>query len=144
MVKAGCMAHHAAIVGLPPSGICTQDQMTDIYASIGRMIASAPEEKTMAVYDAVTALIDPKVAPYMMSKVNENDAKVAYDALIEFTEVVKSNPIIPCTPSTAVSSDNASSISAAASELGKASYPFVQGIDWTDDLYTKPIPGRSA
>merc|ERR1719291_1607615 len=101
--------------------------MTDIYASIGRMIASVPEQKTMAVYDAVKSLIDEKVAPYLMSKVSEGDAKAAYDALIEFTQVVKANPITPCTPSTAVSGGDASSISAAASALGKASYPFMQG-----------------
>merc|ERR1712050_633222 len=29
-------------------------------------------------------------------------------------------------------------------ELGKASYPFIQGINWMDDLYTKPVPGKSA
>jgi len=143
MVKAGCMAHYDAMVSLPGSGICTQDQMTAIYASIGRMIASAPEAKTMAVYDAVTALIDAKVPGYLMSKVKEEDAKAAYKALLEFTEVVKANPVTPCTPTSAVSSDTASSISAAASELSKASYPFMQGVNWTDDLYTKPVPGRS-
>merc|ERR1719159_915700 len=60
MVKAGCMAHHAAMVSLPQAGggVCTQDQMTAIYASIGRMIASAPDSKTMAVYDAVKGLVD--------------------------------------------------------------------------------------
>jgi NifU-like protein involved in Fe-S cluster formation len=144
LVKAGCLAHHAAIVGLPSSGVCTQDQMTEIYASIGRMVASVPEQKTMGVYDAVTSLIDQKVAPYLMSKVGEENARAAYDALIEFTQVVKANPITPCTPSTTVSAGDASSISAAASALGKASYPFMQGVDWTSDLYTKPIPGKSA
>ena len=23
-------------------------------------------------------------------------------------------------------------------------YPFMQGVDWTDDLYQKPVPGKSA
>merc|ERR1711972_999151 len=54
------------------------------------------------------------------------------------------NPITPCTPSTTVSGGDAGSISAAASALGRASYPFMQGVDWTSDLYTKPIPGKSA
>jgi len=43
-----------------------------------------------------------------------------------------------------VSSSDASSISVAATELAKAAYPFMQGVDWTDDLYQKPIPGKSA
>merc|ERR1712193_127114 len=50
----------------------------------------------------------------------------------------------PSIPTTRVSSDDASSISAAASALGKAAYPFMQSVDWTDDLYKTPIPGKSA
>merc|ERR1712176_1691689 len=117
---------------------------TDIYAAIGRMVASVPESKTMEVYDAVKALVDPKVPEYLMSKVSATDAKAAYEALIEFTEVVKANPIAPSTSTTTVSSSDASSISIAATELAKAAYPFMQGVDWTDDLYQKPIPGKSA
>merc|ERR1712217_625340 len=95
-------------------------------------------------YEAVKALVDPRVPEYLMVKVNEKDAKAAYEALIEFTEVVKANPIAPTAPVTTVSSSDSASIEAAASELGKASYPFIQGINWMDDLYTKPVPGKSA
>jgi len=147
LVKAGCDAHHEAIVGLPSRGplICSQDQMTAIYAAIGRMIASVPESKTMDVYNSVKALIDPKVPEYLMSKVKADNAKAAYEALVEFTEVVKANPISPSNALTTVVSDsNASSIITAAGELGKAAYPFMQGVNWMDDLYTKPIPGKSA
>jgi len=145
LVKAGCEAHHAAIIGLPStSSVCSQAQLTEIYATIGRMIASVPESKTMDVYNAVNALVDPKVPEYLMSKVTEADARAAYDALIEFTEVVKANPIKPSDPTTVVSSSNAGAIGAAASELGKAAYPFMTGIDWTDDLWTMAPPGKSA
>merc|ERR1712087_303463 len=144
LVKAGCMAHHAAIKGLPADSVCSKTQMADIYAAIGRMIASVPESKTMGVYDAVSALVDPKVPQYLMSKVSQADAKAAYEALIEFTEVVKANPIAPSTSTTTVSSSDASSISAAAAELASSAYPFMKGVDWTDDLYQKPIPGKSA
>jgi len=144
LVKAGCEAHHAAIVGRAASGVCSPEAMTDIYASIGRMVASVPESKTMEVYEACKALIDPKVPEYLMSKVTEKDAKAAYEALLEFTEVVKANPIAPSAPVTSVSSSDSASIDAAAGELAKAAYPFMQGINWMDDLYTKPIPGKSA
>jgi hypothetical protein len=145
LVKAGCEAHHAAIVGLSStSSVCSQAQLTEIYATIGRMIASVPESQTMDVYDSVKALVDPKVPEYLMSKVTEADARAAYDALLEFTEVVKANPITPSTPATVVSSTDASAIGAAASELGKAAYPFMKGIDWTDDLWGKAPPGKSA
>merc|ERR1719437_403922 len=128
LVKAGCMAHHAAIgppKGLPADGVCTKAQMTEIYAAIGRMIASVPESKTMGVYDAVSALVDSRVPQYLMSKVSEADAKAAYEALIEFTEVVKANPVAASTSTTTVSSSDASSIGAAATELASAAYPFM-------------------
>merc|ERR1711981_354136 len=31
-----------------------------------------------------------------------------------------------------------------AKKLADASYPFISSIDWTSDLYTKPLPGASA
>merc|ERR1719203_2655051 len=75
--------------------------------------------------------------------VKEADAKAAYDALIEFTKVVKANPITPTSPTSTVSSSAASSISAASSKLSAAAYPFIKDIDWTSTLYSKPIPGKS-
>jgi len=144
LVKAGCEAHHEAIMSRSRSGLCPPAQLTCTYASIGRMIASVPESKTMEVYEAVKALVDPGVPEYLMSKVNERDAKAAYEGLLEFTEVVKANPITPTAPITEISSDDAASIGAAATELGKAAYPFMQGVNWTDDLYQKPVPGKSA
>jgi len=144
LVKAGCHAHHDAIQGLPDDLMCSEAQLTNIYASIGCMIASAPESKTMDVYNSVSALVDEKVPAYLMSKVNEKDAKAAYAALLEFTEVVKANPITPSTYQTKVSSETASSVNAAADKLASAAYPFMKGIDWTDELYGKTVPGKTA
>jgi len=141
LVKAGCHAHHAAIGGLPSNGVCSEAELTAINAAIGRMIASVPESKTMDVYNSVSALVDPQVPAYLMSKVNEADAKAAYEALVKFTQVVKANPIIHSAPATTLSSEAASSIDAAASELGKVAYPFMKGVDWTDDLWGKTVPG---
>merc|ERR1711933_269198 len=79
-----------------------------------------------------------------MSKVTEGNARAAYDALIEFTKVVKANPIRVSTSATTVSSSAANSIGQAAVKLGEDAYPFMKGVDWTDDLYAKPVPGKSA
>merc|ERR1719311_700011 len=145
LVKAGCEVHHEAInENLAFNGACSEAKLTEIYAAIGRMIASVPESKTMGVYDAVKPLIGKEIPEYLMSKVYEENARAAYDALIEFTEVVKANPITPSTHASTVSSSAASSISEAASKLGAAAYPFVKGVNWTDDLYAKPVPGKSA
>merc|ERR1711971_930218 len=67
LLKAGADAHHAAIGGLPASGVCSEAQLTAINAAIGRMIASVPESKTMGVYDSVSALVDSQVPAYLMS-----------------------------------------------------------------------------
>merc|ERR1712151_1297472 len=113
---------------------CSEAELADIYAAIGRMVASVPESKTMGVYNATKPLVDAKVPEYLMSKVSEANAKAAYRALMEFTEVVKANPIRPLT------STSTASISAAAMRLGQAAYSFMQGVNWMDDLYQKPVP----
>merc|ERR1712186_23688 len=143
LLKAGADAHHAAIGGLPASGVCSEAKLTAINAALGRMIASVPESMTMDVYNSVGALVDDKVPAYLMSTVNEADAKAAYAALIEFTNVVKANPITSSAPASTGSSGAAASISAASSKLSAAAYPFLKDIDWTDTLYSKPIPGKT-
>merc|ERR1712174_172866 len=50
----------------------------------------------------------------------------------------KANPITPSTPASSVSGG---SIGAAAGELSAAAYPFIKDVDWTSDLFLKPIPG---
>merc|ERR1712196_374806 len=138
LLKAGGEAHASAIAGLPKSGLCSEAQLTAINAALGRMIASVPESTTMGVYDAVGGLMDPKVPAYLMSQVKESDARAAYNALIDFTQVVKANPISASTPPSTVSGGG---IDAAASKLSAAAYPFMASVDWTSDLYSKPIPG---
>merc|ERR1719337_496647 len=117
LLAAGADAHHKAIQGLPPNGVCSEAQLTEINAAIGRMIASVPESTTMDVYNSVSAVVDPKVPAYLMSTVKEADAKAAYSALIDFTNVVKANPITASSPASTVSSGAASSIAAASSKL---------------------------
>merc|ERR1711933_348678 len=119
LLKAGADAHHAAIGGLPASGVCSEAQLTAINAAIGRMI-------------------DSKVPEYLMSTVKEADAKAAYAALVDFAGVVKANPITPSTPASTASGG---SIGAAAGKLSAAAYPFIKDVDWTSDLFLKPIPG---
>merc|ERR1711972_1040985 len=133
LLAAGADAHHKAIQGLSANGVCSEAQLTAINAAIGRMIASVPESTTMGVYKAVSSIVDPKVPAYLMSTVKEADARAAYAALIDFTNVVKANPIAPSNPA----------IDAAAGKLSAAAYPFIKDIDWTDSLYSKPIPGKT-
>ena len=141
LLKAGAEAHHSALQGLPANGVCSEAQLTAINAAIGRMIASVPESMTMDVYNSVKEQVDAQVPAYLMSTVKEADAKAAYDALIDFTQVVKAHPITPSTPTSTVS--GAASVDAAASKLSAAAYPFIKDVDWTSNLFSKPIPGQS-
>merc|ERR1711862_713692 len=133
LLKAGANAHHDAIGGLPPSGLCSQAKLTAINAAIGRMIASVPESKTMDVYNSVSSLVSSDVPAYLMSTVKEEDAKAAYAALVDFAGVVKAHPITASTPTSSVSGG---SIGAAAGKLSAAAYPFIKDVDWTSNLFS--------
>merc|ERR1712242_655537 len=145
LLKAGVQAHHKAIGSLSENNlVLSKADFEAVNAAIGRMIASVPESKTMDVYNAFSALVDKGVPPYLMSTVNEADAKAAYAALMEFKDVVKANPITPSVPETpAALAGKLGSIDSAAAKLTAASYPFMQSVDWSSDLYGKPLPGAS-
>merc|ERR1712083_1191937 len=126
-------------IGSAGSGVTSQADFEAINAALGRMIASVPESKTMAVYDAFSKVVSSDVPPYLMSTVKEADAKTAYAALMEFKDVVKANPITP----SADAPVSRPAIDAAAGKLASAAYPFLKEVDWTSDLALKPLPGAS-
>merc|ERR1712157_346144 len=56
----------------------------------------------------------------------------------------KANPITPSVPETpAALAGKLGSIDSAAAKLTTASYPFIQSVDWSSDLYSKPLPNTS-
>merc|ERR1712176_833196 len=52
---------------------------------------------------------------------------------------VKANPIA----ASSVSAPSKPAIDAAAAKLSAAAYPLMKDVDWTSDLFSKPIPGKS-
>merc|ERR1719238_2258301 len=127
------------------TGVLSKGSFADVNAAIGRLIASVPEDKTMDVYYSFKALVGPDVPAYLMSTVKEDDAKAAYEGLVAFKDVVKANPISPTEPtlSSKLAADKLEA-GAAAGKFASASYPFIKDVDWTSELYTKPLPGVSA
>merc|ERR1711862_69859 len=96
LLKAGVQAHHKAIGAVSEANpVMSKADFEAINAAIGRMIASVPESQTMDVYNAFSALVPAEVPQYLMSTVNEADAKRAYSALMQFKDVVKANPSRP-------------------------------------------------
>merc|ERR1712086_529850 len=145
LLKAAGEAHHKAIVSMDGNLVTSKADYTAINAALGRTVASVPESVTMDVYNAFDKLVPATVPEYMMSKVNAGDAKAAYAAFLDFKDVVKAHPITPAAVGApSVPAAKLSAIDAAAGALSTASYPFMKEVDWTSDIFTKPLPSTSA
>merc|ERR1719328_218856 len=67
-----------------------QAHVKAINAGLGKAIASVPTSKVMDVYNSMAGLIGSSPVPnYLYSQVNPQDAQAAYNALLEFKDVVK-------------------------------------------------------
>merc|ERR1719327_262014 len=82
LLQAGANAHHDAIGSMDAKGVTSLDKYENVIAALGRMIASVPEDKVMAVYNDFGKLVDPAVPKYLMGTVKEADAQAAYKALL--------------------------------------------------------------
>merc|ERR1711879_825761 len=89
-LKEAAAAHVKAIEGMDSKGVLTQADFAAINAGLGKAIASVPTSKVMDVYNAVGQVVGSSPVPnYLFSQVNPNDATAAYNALLEFKDVVK-------------------------------------------------------
>merc|ERR1711988_734565 len=88
-LKEAAEAHHKAIGSVDASLVTTQGDFEAINAGLGKAIASVPTSKVMDVYNAFAGILNPVVPNYLYSSVNPNDALKAYNALLEFKDVVK-------------------------------------------------------
>lgn len=136
-VKAGVKAHIDAISAIDKEGVTSKAAYQKINAAIGHMIASAGEAKTLAVYDAWKDLVPAEVPPYLKSSVNGRDAEVAYKALMDFKDVVKTQVGSGVAAPAARTPD---AIDAAAKTLSEAAYPFFKEVDWNAGYFAK-LPG---
>jgi len=143
LLRKAVMAHAKAIPDA--KGMISLADYTAINAAIGRIVASVPESTTMDVYNAFDKLVPKEVPEYMMSKVIQEDAKSAYAALMDFKDVVKNNPITPAeVGAPSVSPALLGKIEVAAKGLSTLSYPFMKQVDWTSDVFQKPLPATGA
>merc|ERR1719159_2041940 len=89
-LKEAAQAHVKAIDGVDAKGVLSQADFEAITAGLGKAIASVPTAKVMDVYNAVGKVVGSSPIPnYLYSQVNPNDAQAAYNALLEFKDVVK-------------------------------------------------------
>merc|ERR1712186_131551 len=82
-------AHHKAIGSVDAKLVTTSSDFEAINAGLGKAIASVPTSKVMDVFNAFAGIVGPVVPNYLFSSVNPNDAQAAYNALLEFKDVVK-------------------------------------------------------
>merc|ERR1712186_38598 len=82
-------AHVKAIGSMDAKGVTTQADFEAINAGLGKAISSVPTSTVMDVYNAFSGIVSPDVPKYLMSAVKADDAKAAYQALMEFKDVVK-------------------------------------------------------
>jgi len=143
LLKAGVQAHHKPIAALTDANpVVSQADFEAINAAIGRMIASVPEDTTMDVYNTISGLVGSDVPAYLMSRVKEADAKKAYEALMEFKDVVKANPIAAKAAETpSALAGKLGAVDAAAAKLSEASYPFMKEVAWGSPLFQTQLPG---
>jgi len=143
LLKAAAEAHHKAIGSVSgANGVTSKADWEAVNAALGRVFASVPESTVMDVYNAVSGITDSGVPAYLKSTVNGADADAAYSAFLQFKDVVKANQVSSAAgPAPAAGAD---AIGAAAKKLSDAAYPFLSEVDWTSNLYTKPLPGVSA
>merc|ERR1711866_29448 len=89
-LKEAAEAHVKAINGVDAKGVLSQSDFEAINAGLGKAIASVPTSKVMDVYNAMSGVIGSSPVPnYLYSQVNPQDAQAAYNALLEFKDVVK-------------------------------------------------------
>jgi hypothetical protein len=89
-LKEAAQAHVKAISGVDAKGVLSQADFEAINAGLGKAIASVPTSKVMDVYNAMAGVIGSSPVPnYLYSSVNPQDAQAAYNALLEFKDVVK-------------------------------------------------------
>merc|ERR1712106_1050897 len=124
------------------NGVTSKADWEAVNAALGRVFASVPESSVMDVYDSVSSITDSAVPAYLKSLVNAGDADAAYSAFLTFKDVVKKNQVASAGAS--ASSPSGDTIGNAAKKLSDAAYPFLKEVDFTSDLFIKPLPGASA
>merc|ERR1712174_193249 len=89
-LREAAQAHAKAIQGMDSKGVLSEADFTAINAGLGKAIASVPPSTVMDVYNAMAKVVGSSPVPnYLYSQVNPNDAQAAYNALLEFKDVVK-------------------------------------------------------
>jgi len=88
-LQEAAQAHVKAIDGMDAKGVLSLADYEAINTGIGKIVASVPQSQTMDVFNSFSKIVSPEVPNYLFSKVDPQHAMAAYNALLEFKNVVK-------------------------------------------------------
>merc|ERR1712070_700887 len=89
LLKEAAEAHHKAIAGVDGKGVLTASDYEAVNAGIGKLVASVPQSQVMDVYYSFAKILNPVVGNNMFEFSKGADAIAAYQALMQFKDVVK-------------------------------------------------------
>jgi len=90
-LQEAAQAHVKAIANMDKTGVLTLEDFTAINAGLGKAIAAVPTTKVMDVYNSFSKITDGAVPNQLYSTVNPQDAIKAYNAFLNFKDVVKAS-----------------------------------------------------
>jgi len=91
-LREAAQAHVKAIDGMDGKGVLSQADFEAINTGLGKAISSVPTSQVMDVYNSMADLLSGLPVPnYLYSQVKPQDAQAAYNALLDFKDVVKAS-----------------------------------------------------
>merc|ERR1712138_315569 len=77
-------------------GVLSSSDFQAINSALGKAIATVPTSQVMDVYNEMSKFIGTSSVPnYLYSQVKPGDAQAAYNALLQFKDVVKAARLFP-------------------------------------------------
>merc|ERR1712031_124333 len=89
LLQQAAMAHHKALGSVDGNLVTTEADYQAVNAALGKVIASVPSSQVMDVFNAFSKITGPQVPSNLFSMVSPSEATAAYDALMQFKDVVK-------------------------------------------------------
>ena len=91
LLKAAAEAHHKAISSIDAAGVTSAADYEAVNAALGRVVASVPKDKVMAVFNAFGDAVGPAIPNNMFSLADPLAASAAAKAFYEFKDVVQAS-----------------------------------------------------
>merc|ERR1719414_461082 len=89
LLRDAAMAHHNALQNMDGKLVTTKADYTAVNAGIGKIIASVPSSQVMDVFNAFSKISGPNIPNNLFAMSSPSEATAAYDALMQFKDVVK-------------------------------------------------------